>query len=187
MLQRVAVLCLTAGLVAAAACGGSSSTAPAQKPTPKPVNFTATLTPAGEIGSNLNGNPQGSGTFTATLDTTINLFTYTVVFSGLTSNVSLGHIHGPFTPGGTANGAGVVLNFDPAANGAAPNAVFTGLKTATSGTATGSLTLNAATQVTATVNGDSLKKLLLAGLTYANIHTSTNPGGEIRGQITVKQ
>jgi len=40
-----------------------------------------------------------------------------------------------------------------------------------------------ATAITATMNGDSLKKLLFAGLTYANIHTTQNGGGEIRGQI----
>jgi hypothetical protein len=33
------------------------------------------------------------------------------------------------------------------------------------------------------VNGDSLKKLLLAGKTYVNIHTTTNQGGEIRAQL----
>ena len=52
------------------------------------------------------------------------------------------------------------------------------------------MVLSAATQITGTaaagINGDSLKKLLFAGLTYANIHTSNNGGGEIRGQI-IKQ
>jgi hypothetical protein len=42
----------------------------------------------------------------------------------------------------------------------------------TSGTLTGTLTLDAA-QLTA----------LLEGRTYVNIHTANNPGGEIRGQI----
>ena len=37
--------------------------------------------------------------------------------------------------------------------------------------------------ISTTVNGDSLKKLLLAGNAYVNIHTVSNPGGEIRGQI----
>ena len=54
---------------------------------------------------------------------------------------------------------------------------------ATAGAAHGVTTLNAATAITATINGDSLKKLLFAGLTYANIHTTNNGGGEIRGQI----
>ena len=46
--------------------------------------------------------------------------------------------------------------------------------------------LTSATPITPTINGDSLRKLLLAGLTYANIHTTVNGGGEIRGQITIK-
>jgi hypothetical protein len=181
---RAASLTIAAVAVAAAACGSDNS---ATTPTPgsKIVNFTATLTPAGEVGANLAGNPTGSGTFTATLDTSTNVFTYTVVFTGLTSNVSLGHIHGPF-PSGTTNSAAAILNFDPTANGSASNAVFTGLKTGNSGSATGTITLNAATSITPAVNGDSLRKLLLAGLTYANIHTTLNGGGEIRGQISIK-
>jgi hypothetical protein len=186
MHSRVAALTLAATVVVAAACGSDSgSAAPTTTPVSHIVNFTATLTPAGEVGATLVGNPTGSGTFTATLDTTTNLFTYNVQFTGLTSTISLGHIHGPFTVGGTANSAGAILNFDPAASGHAPDAVFTGLKTGTSGAATGSITLNAATQITTTVNGDSLRKLLLAGLTYANIHTTSNGGGEIRGQISI--
>jgi len=168
---------LAAATVAVAACG-SDSTNPA--PVSKIVHFTASLSPANE--PSVTGNPTGTGTFTATLDTSTNVFIYNLVFSGLTANASLGHIHGPF-PSGTATQAGVILNFDPAVT---PGVTFTGLKTATSGSATGTLTLNSSVQFTGTINGDSLRKLLLAGLTYANIHTATNPGGEIRGQITIK-
>ena len=89
-----------------------------------------------------------------------------------------GHIHGPFTPGGTATTADVILNFNTL-----PGATFVGFGTATSGSVSGSVTLNAATQISTNVNGDSLKKLLLASLTYVNIHTTTNGGGEIRAQL----
>jgi CHRD domain-containing protein len=170
-------LILAAATAALAACGSDSTTTPVSKI----VNLTATLSPANE--PSVTGNPTGSGTFTATLDTSTKVFTYTVTFSGLTANASLGHIHGPFTPGGAATSAGVILNFDPAVT---PGVTFTGLKTATAGTAAGTITLNSSLQLTSTVNGDSLRKLLLAGLTYVNIHTATNPGGEIRGQITIK-
>jgi hypothetical protein len=184
MHNRAGALTLAAVTMTLAACGSDSATT--TQPVSKIVNFTATLTPAGELGANLAGNPAGSGTFTATLDTSTNVFTFSVTFTGLTSNVTLGHIHGPFIPGGTANSAGVALNFDPSAAGSplASGAAFT--KGATSGTATGTVTLTAATAVTTTMNGDSLKKLLLNGFTYANIHTSSNGGGEIRGQITKK-
>jgi hypothetical protein len=171
-------LVLAAATVALAACG-SDSTQPA--PVSKIVNFTATLSPANE--PSVTGNPTGSGTFTATLDTSTNVFSYSFTFTGLTAAASLGHIHGPFTPGGASTSAGVILNFDPAST---PGATFVGFKTATVGSGTGTVTLNSSAQFSQGINGDSLRKLLLAGLTYANIHTATNPGGEIRGQITKK-
>ena len=182
-MNRAAAMTIGTAALAAivAACGGSNSTAPASKI----VNLPASLTPAGEVGATLAGNPQGSGTFTATLDTSTNVLTYNVQFSGLTSNVTLGHIHGPFTPGGASNSAGVLLNFDPTlASSPVPGGTFT--KGVTAGSASGTVTLNAATQISSTVNGDSLRKLILGGLTYANIHTLSNGAGEIRGQITIK-
>jgi hypothetical protein len=188
MQKRAVAVAFAAAVVGLAACGSSDTTT---TPTPKPVvnkivNFVATLTPAGELSTTLVGNPTGSGTFTATLDTTTNIFTYNTTFSGLTTNVNNGHIHGPFIPGQATTTGTVILNFNPAATGAAPGATFTGFGSGTSGSAIGTIVLNAATQISANVNGDSLRKLLLAGLTYANIHTTNNPGGEIRGQITVK-
>ena len=174
--MRTPILTLAAAVVVATACG-SDSTAPASKI----VNLTTTLSPANEPA--VTGSPTSSGTFTATLDTSTNIFTWSGTFTGLTSNAFLGHIHGPFVPGGAATTGGVILNFDPAAT---PGATFIGLNTATSGTISGSILLTSATVFTNTVNGDSLRKLLLAGLTYANIHSVTNKGGEIRGQITVK-
>lgn len=179
--RSLAVLTLTTFAIFIA-CGSDKDTN--TTPVSHAVTLKATLLPSGEP-PGLQGNPTGSGTFTATLDTVTGAFAYTVQFSGLTTTINNGHIHGPFTPGGTATTANVILNFNPAINPAInPTATFTGLNTGTSGTATGSVALVAATQVTTTINGDSLKKLLLAGLTYANIHTTTNAGGEIRGQIT---
>ncbi len=142
-------------------------------PVSKIVNFSATMTGAAEVPA---VTTTATGTFTATLDTSTNVFTYNVTYSGLSSNVTLGHIHGPAS---TSVSAGALLNF---AN--LPGGTF--VTGATSGTATGTVTLNSATTITATVNGDSLRKLLLSGQTYANIHTATNGGGEIRGQI-IKQ
>ena len=94
----------------------------------------------------------------------------------MTGNPIASHIHGPAT---TAQSAGTTINFFTA-----PTATFT--TNATTGVGDGSMILTAATSVTSTMNGDSLKKLLFAGLTYANVHTSANPNGEIRGQI-IKQ
>ena len=159
-------LVLAAAIVALAACGSDDATAPVSKI----VAFKATLTPSGEVPPTTSS---GSGTFTATLDTSTNIFTYDVTFAGLTTNVTIGHIHGPSLATATA---GAILNF-----GTLPGATFT--TGATSGTAHGQVTFTSAT-IGGGVSGDSLKKLLFAGLTYANIHTTANGGGEIRGQIT---
>ena len=172
MQNRSITLVLAAATVALAACGSDSTSPPAAS---KIVNFDVALTSAAE--PSVTGNPTGSGRFTATLDTSTNVFTWNVVFSGLTSNVNNGHIHGPF-PDGTKTAAGVLLNFNPSA---LPGNTFVGLNSATSGSASGSVILSSAS--VGAVTGDSLKKLLLAGLAYVNIHTITNPGGEIRGQI----
>ena len=62
-------LVLAAATVALAACGSDSTTTP---PVSKIVNFTATLSPANE--PSVAGNPTGTGTFTATLDTSTKSF-----------------------------------------------------------------------------------------------------------------
>jgi CHRD domain len=159
--RALAILTLST-LAIGIACGSDNTTTPKSTV----VHFQVSLTPAGEP-PGLQGNPTGSGTFTDS-----------GTFSGLTSNVNNGHIHGPFTPGGTATTASVILNFNTL-----PGATFVGFGTATTGSVSGTVTLNAATPISTTVNGDSLKKLLLAGKTYVNIHTTTNPGGEIRAQL----
>jgi len=180
MHSRATALILMAAVTVAVACGDDTA------PKSNVVHLTAQLTTAGEVGATLQGNVASStGSFDGHLDTVTNVFTYTVQYAGLSSNVNLGHIHGPFTVGQTTgNSAGVILNFDPANN---PNLATgsTFAKGATSGTATGQVTLTAAVNLSTTVNGDSLKKLLLAGKTYANIHTATNNAGEVRGQITI--
>lgn len=169
MHKRFMLFTIAAAIVVVAACGKDSTAAPLV--VSKIVKFTADMRATNEVPANAS---TGSGTFTATLDTSTNVFTYDITFTGLTSNVTLGHIHGPAAVGVNAT---TTINF-----ASLPGATFT--TGATSGTAHGVVTLVAATAITAAVNGDSLKKLLFAGLTYANIHTSTNGGGEIRGQIT---
>jgi ABC-type phosphate/phosphonate transport system substrate-binding protein len=175
MQNRLITLSVAAAAILLAACGGDDSTT--TPPVSKIVNFSADLKPSNEPGT-LNGNTSGAtGKFTATLDTSTNVFTWNVQFSGMSSNVTAGHIHGPF-PSGSATSAGVILNFASVAGAT----LTTG---ATTGTATGTATLNSSLALSQTVNGDSLKKLLLAGQVYANIHTTNNGAGEIRGQIAI--
>lgn len=168
MKNRGFVLTMAAALIAALACGDDTTA-----PVSKIVTFKATMNGATEVPSNTT---TGSGVFDATLDTSTNVFTYTFSFTGLSSNTTLGHIHGPAATGANA---GTTINF-----ATLPNATFT--LGATSGTGGGTATLNSTFQVTAGINGDSLRKLILINMTYVNIHTTTNGGGEIRGQL-IKQ
>jgi len=172
MHHRTRTLFLVGIAIVFVACSDDAE-APTSNVTPvnRIVTFRATLSGANEVPANAS---TATGSFTATLDTVSNLFIYDLTFNGLSANVSNGHIHGPAAIGVNA---GTTINFNTL-----QGATFgMGVQ---SGAGHGALTLNAATQITATVSGDSLKKLLFAGLTYVNIHTTAIPGGEIRGQIT---
>lgn len=162
------------GLGFVAGCGGSKSTAP------NTITYTADLKPSNEVlanGSSAGVVSSGSGTWTGTLDPNTNILTWTMSFTGLTTNSSASHIHAQAPTTTTAN---VVLNF----------ATFAGSTIqlgGTSGTATGSINLSSATPATGlTISGDSLRKAMDAGQAYVNVHSSQYPAGEIRGQI-VKQ
>lgn len=98
---------------------------------------------------------KGKGKLEASLDTQSKALTYTLTFEDLSGPATAAHIHGPAT---RQQSAGVV---DPL-----------GDKNPTS-PVTGSVTLT-----------DDQVKMLQSAKLYANVHTATNPGGEIRGQIT---
>lgn len=129
------------------------------------VLFSITANAATYFTGNLSGAqevpPNGStatGFGRVTLNAAEDSITASFYWSGLTGNATAGHIHGPAAAG--SNGP-VVFNMAPAA--------------ATSGSV-----VNATFAVTPTQVAD-----LKAGLWYFNIHTGANPGGEIRGQLTV--
>ena len=150
-------------LALAAACGGSSNSAPNQ--------YVATLNAAGEVPPVTSG-----GTGTADLTLSGGRVTYTVTYSGLTGSPTNSHIHV-----GAAGVAGsVVVQFVGFAGGG------------TSGSWSGSF---GGSDVRAGTNGsttiiagdiDSLVDAMRSGNAYVNIHTGTNGGGEIRGQIHPK-
>lgn len=113
-------------------------------------------------GANERPNPV---TTTATGEAVItvigNLVSWKVDVTGITG-VTAGHIH-RHHPDSTAGG------------------VIQGISPTTGGTNfTGTLALGSATVV------DSVLAIIRAGRAYVNIHTSTNPGGEIRANL-VKQ
>ena len=139
------------------------------------------------IGSN-EVPPSGSsatGVASLDLDTTAQTLTGHIVFSGLTANTTAAHIHcclaSPFLTGANVGVATVVPAF--------PNFPL-GVR---SGTDDFVLDLSSASAynpafVTAQGGLANAKTAFIAGLiageTYLNIHTTTSPGGEIRGFVT---
>ena len=99
---------------------------------------------------------QATGTVDAVLNRDTNLLRWKVNYTGLSGPATAAHFHGPAAAGANA---GVVLPW--------PGPVTSPME--------GSATLTPA-QVAE----------LVAGRWYANIHTAANPGGEIRGQMMVR-
>lgn len=115
--------------------------------------FKATLNAAQEVATPAVNSP-ATGSGLLFLDGTT--ATYLIGYQDLVGGVTASHLHGPAAPGANA---GVKLGF----------VVVTGTK---EGVINGQGTLDAATI-----------SALEAGNTYFNIHSSTFPGGEIRGQV----
>ena len=130
------------------------------------INFTAALSGGNEVPGVSTG---AAGTATATLNATTGVLTYRVEVYNMPVGTTAGHIHvgAPGVAGPT------VINFT----------VSTGISNdfAITGTATSAeLTLRAAQGIG---SWDDFQQALLLGNMYVNIHSTNNPGGEIRGQI----
>jgi predicted lipoprotein with Yx(FWY)xxD motif len=102
----------------------------------------------------------GQGTVVISADGST--ITYIVTYSGLSGTLNAAHIH----TGAAGSNGGVIL---PLVAGPSP---MTGTLTAANFSASGAVTTFA--QAVAAIR---------AGTTYFNLHTTANPGGEIRGQI----
>jgi hypothetical protein len=103
----------------------------------------------------------GTGTFTLSFDSTQATITATLTFSGLTSSADAAHLH--FGSAGTGGGP-IVFNLS--------TVPFTSPLVVTL-TSTDVLTLSFEDAIDA----------LMTGYMYVNVHTTTNAGGEIRGQV----
>lgn len=99
---------------------------------------------------------RATGSVDAVFDKSNNLLRWKVNYSGLSGPATAAHFHGP---AGVGANAGVALGW------------------------TGPITspMEGRATLTAAQAAD-----LTAGRWYANIHTAANPGGEIRGQMTVR-
>jgi hypothetical protein len=115
------------------------------------MNFHAKLDAASEVPPTKSA---GSGEATASLDTTTHELTYDVTFSGIPSQVTAAHIHGPAAAG---KNAGVVVPL-----GNAPTSPIHGSAKLT----------------------PEQEQALTGGMLYVNVHSKDDPSGAIRGQLT---
>ena len=140
-----------------------------------PTQFTASLDDGNERPNPVttSTNASGRATFTVNANNTIS---YSVRVSNTTSRITVCHIHAA-----ASDAAGpVIVTLCP--SGGPTAAITTETEIATGTIAKG---LEASTQGSSPISIAELIKLMVAGDVYVNVHTSTNGGGEVRGQITV--
>jgi len=168
-MKRLSALAIALAFIAVGC--GSSSTSPSSSAPTKPT-FTATLLPANEVPPIANAEASGNGSVTITFDTTKdgsgNITAASVTFvANLTgfpagTTVTLGHIHK--APAGVA-GAVVI----------SANVTSTPLPSGS-----GSLVLTNSSPDVAIVQ-DILNN---PSQYYFNLHSTLNPGGFARGQLS---
>ena len=147
-----------------------------------PVPLSTTLSGANEVPPVVS---PGTGQVLASLDAAANTLFLNVTFSGLLANTSAAHIH-CCAPLGT-NAA--VATTVPAFPGF-PLGVTAGNYSQTLDlTSVGSYNPQFITNNGGTVASAEAVLIagILAGNSYLNIHTTLNPGGEIRGQLRVPE
>jgi hypothetical protein len=151
MMTRQTVLrtALAAGVVSVAVAGCGM-----MEPAPKIDIYEAALTGTQEVPPNTSA---GRGMAEIQYDSSKNMLSWKVTYSGLSGPVTGAHIHGPAAAGANA---GIVVPFS--------NVTTQPIQ----GQAT----------ITPTQFGD-----LAANLWYVNLHTAQAPGGEIRGQLRRRQ
>lgn len=129
-------------------------------------NFTAQLSGGNETPGVVTGS---GGVATITLNTATQTVTYRVDVYNMPSGTTAAHFHA----GGPGVAGPVVVNFTVATNISNDFAI--------SGTAT------AADLVPRSAQGinswDDFIQALTLGQIYVNVHSTVNPGGEIRGQV----
>ena len=144
-----------------------------------PITFVANLSGANEVPAVVSA---GTGLATVILDPTAQTLQVNATFSGLTSNTVAAHIH-CCQPLGTNAGVATTV---PAFPGF-PLGVTSGTYSSVVFDLTQPLIYNPAfvTLQGGTIAGAEAALIngIENGQTYFNIHTSINPGGEIRGQL----
>jgi hypothetical protein len=119
-----------------------------------PVSFEVPLTGAQQVPS---VQTPGSGSADLTYDPSTRVVTWNISFSGLSSQATMAHFHGP-APAGKNAGVAVWLSQK------------------------GSTEVTSPISGQATLSPDDAK-MFEAGDMYVNVHTKDHPSGEIRGQV----
>jgi len=134
--------------------------------------LTATLSGSGETPApGINTGAFGSAT--VVVDMTARTVTYSVTVFNMPSGTTASHIHA-----GAAGTAGpVVVNFAPPVN-ASNDFSFSGVVADTAFALNPNIGIRSA---------DDMFQAILGGNSYVNVHSTVNPGGEIRGQLILKQ
>lgn len=97
---------------------------------------------------------KGTGRLHATFDPTTKDLKYTLTFDHLSGPATAAHFHGPADMKASAGVIGAIGDTNPTSP------------------VSGAISMT-----------DDQVKVLQSGQLYVNVHTATNPGGEIRGQI----
>jgi len=119
-----------------------------------PVAFTVPLTGAQQVPP---VQTPGSGTANLTYDASTRVVTWNITFSGLPSQATMAHFHGPAPAGKNADVK-----------------VWLSQK--------GTMKMTSPTSGQATLSPEDAQAFQ-SGDMYINVHTKDNPNGEIRGQV----
>ena len=122
----------------------------------------------------------GTGRIVLRIDEQAQTITYRLTYSSLEGNVLQAHIHF----GGRSQSGGIsVFLCTNAGNGPAGTAACPPAPGTVEGTLTPASVIGPAGQGITAGQFDELVAAIRAGFTYANVHSSLYPAGEIRGQL----
>jgi hypothetical protein len=131
------------------------------------ITFTAQLHGGNEVPVVVTGSV---GTSTVTWNTVTRTGTYRVDVYNMPVGTTASHIHA----GAVGAGGPVIINFTVPAGGISNDYALSGTFSCTDVTARPAQGINSC---------DDFEQALLLNNTYVNVHSTANPGGEIRGQL----
>ncbi len=144
-----------------------------------PVYYTASLSGANEVPGNVS---PGSGSITVGYDAMANTLSVDLSFADLTGTTTASHLHCCAAPGVNAGVAVGLAGFTSGVTAATYSALFD----LTDSSVFFANFLNGPGGGTASGAQSAMAAALAAGQVYVNVHTSTFPGGEIRGNLQLR-